>query len=977
MEIISKENLIPIVFITDNNFVMQTSVAITSLIENRGSTQYKIFIIGAKLSENNKKALKNMERNDCIIEIIDGDIKKIKNLHKYNVKGQGHYLSASEAALFKFDLPNLLPKYEKVIYIDGDTIILNNLKDLYNTSLENNYVAAAHDTGKIYFKHKFVLECPEYFNSGVMLLNLNLMRKNNITDKLIETKLNLTDSNLMDQNVLNIVFKNRIKIIDIKYNFLVLNLERAQAKWKIEDINQLFDSKYTDLQDIKNKACIIHFSSKDKPWKYSNVTYSEYWYKYYLKSPFGTEKLNRKILPKVSVIIPIYNSEKYLTKCLDSIISQSLEDIEIICIDDCSTDSSLKILKNYEQKDRRIKIIANTKNMKQGGARNKGLEFASAPYVMFVDADDYLTLDAIESFYTTIINNDSDIVISHVENFLEDTANDDILTKLTSYYEQHRKNNGKYNVESVLEYRTGPVAKLFKKDILDKNNIKFPENLIQEDEAFHWAYFSRISSLYFLEKAYYYRRVHSCSTMVQRENNNIGILDMIKILDIIYSDLKRNKLFKKYKNDYLNYYYSHKQRILSKITDKKLAKKVKKRFNKLENKIFYTPVEKIFSIKNNHKKTHKIISILGLKIKIKRNCLEKIFSVKNDDIRKVITILGLKFKFKSQKLVVRKQQEEMRNSINYLIEQNKKFDNQFNRLYNQIKIKNENKVLNFKTIQNLTNLIRNNINILPNDIDLIVGIPRSGIIPAYLIGLFMNKNICSINEFINNLIPQKGERPISVLDKDKNEKIKVLIVDDSIYSGNALKKTKEQLLSINTNKYDIKYCAIYTKGEVKDKVDYYFEIVSPPRMFQWNYLNHSNAKSCCYDIDGVLCVDPTPEQNDDGEKYIDFILNAKPLFIPSYEINSLVTSRLEKYRSQTEEWLRKHNVKYRNLYMLNLESAEERRRLGCHAKFKAEIFQKKEDCLYFIESEREQAKKIAELTGKQVICVTTDEYFGG
>ena len=129
----------------------------------------------------------------------------------------------------------------------------------------------------------------------------------------------------MDQNVLNIVFKNRIKIIDIKYNLLLLNLERAQGKWKIEDINQLFNSSYTDFEDIKNKASVIHFSSKDKPWKYSDVTFADIWHSYYKKSPFGYKEL--KYLPKISIIIPVYNAENYLRECLDSVINQTLKEI--------------------------------------------------------------------------------------------------------------------------------------------------------------------------------------------------------------------------------------------------------------------------------------------------------------------------------------------------------------------------------------------------------------------------------------------------------------------------------------------------------------------------------------------------------------------------------------------------------------------------------------------------------------------------
>ena len=157
-------------------------------------------------------------------------------------------------------------------------------------------------------------------------------------------------------------------------------------------------------------------------------------------------------------------------------------------------------------------------------------------------------------------------------------------------------------------------------------------------------------------------------------------------------------------------------------------------------------------------------------------------------------------------------------------------------------------------------------------------------------------------------------------------------------------------------------------------IDYFFEEVESPRMFQWNYLNHVISEKCCFDIDGVLCVDPTNEENDDGEKYINFIKNAKPLFIPQYKIYSLVTSRLEKYRDVTEEWLKKNGVKYENLYMLNCATAEERRQKNLHAKFKAEIY-KKSDAICFIESEPRQAKEIFELTGKQVICTQTDEIF--
>ena len=283
------------------------------------------------------------------------------------------------------------------------------------------------------------------------------------------------------------------------------------------------------------------------------------------------------------------------------------------------------------------------------------------------------------------------------------------------------------------------------------------------------------------------------------------------------------------------------------------------------------------------------------------------------------------------------------------------------------------KEITFKTFQSLATCIRKNIYKLPADIDLIVGIERSGIIPAYILALFLNKNVCSLNEFINDIAPLKGQRKLN--EENNNKYKKILIVDDSVNFGNALNKTKELLAVKDNTDCKFEYLAIYAAEESKDLVDYYFEIAEQPRLFQWNYLNHDIASRCCFDMDGVLCVDPTDEENDDGEKYINFIKNAKPLFIPKYEINAIVTSRLEKYRKLTEEWLKNNNVKYKRLYMLNLETAEERRKQNCHASFKASIYKRLNDTVCFIESDSKQAQDIVSISKKQCICVSTDEYF--
>lgn len=286
--------------------------------------------------------------------------------------------------------------------------------------------------------------------------------------------------------------------------------------------------------------------------------------------------------------------------------------------------------------------------------------------------------------------------------------------------------------------------------------------------------------------------------------------------------------------------------------------------------------------------------------------------------------------------------------------------------------------INYHSISDLTKCIKKNIHILPDNIDLVVGNPRSGMIPAYSIALFLNTQACSLTSLLTPPIGTwewgHGERHIP---RKNNEKKHILVVDDSVNTGTALNKIKEKLSHIDLSNYEIEFLAIYATEKSKHLVDYHFEIVEQPRLFEWNCINHSFTTSACFDMDGVLCVDPTHEQNDDGEKYIDFMKNAKPLYIPTYEIHSIVTSRLEKYRPQTEEWLKTHDIKYKHLYMLDLPTAELRRKLNCHGKFKAKIFSQLMDCSHFIESNRAQAIEIAKISRKQCICVETGECFGG
>jgi uncharacterized HAD superfamily protein len=145
-----------------------------------------------------------------------------------------------------------------------------------------------------------------------------------------------------------------------------------------------------------------------------------------------------------------------------------------------------------------------------------------------------------------------------------------------------------------------------------------------------------------------------------------------------------------------------------------------------------------------------------------------------------------------------------------------------------------------------------------------------------------------------------------------------------------------------------------------------------PRYFQWNILNHTSLEKACFDIDGVLCADPNEEQNDDGPIYRDFVLNAPPLFIPGSKIGTIVTSRLEKYRPETEQWLAANKIKYDKLVMLDLPNKEARMKANSHATHKANTY-KSAGYILFVESALYQALEINRITKKPVLCTENFE----
>ena len=224
--------------------------------------------------------------------------------------------------------------------------------------------------------------------------------------------------------------------------------------------------------------------------------------------------------PKVSVIIPVYNVEKYLRECLDSVLNQTLTDIEIICINDGSTDNSLQILEEYAAKDKRF-IVISQENQGQSIARNRGIDIANGDYIFFLDSDDYLNNNILERLYATAIDTSTDYVMSKAKAFADvqeisclkfaKKMNEKYLNfEIYDTYKITKENFGHF----IDNYPCVVWGNLYKKSFINDNNLRFINmNIKREDEGWFLKATSLCPSISMINNIGVMYRIRHKSTM--------------------------------------------------------------------------------------------------------------------------------------------------------------------------------------------------------------------------------------------------------------------------------------------------------------------------------------------------------------------------------------------------------------------------------------------------------------------------------
>lgn len=213
----------------------------------------------------------------------------------------------------------------------------------------------------------------------------------------------------------------------------------------------------------------------------------------------------------ISVIIPIYNVDKYIKNTIESLINQTFKDIEIILIDDNSTDSTLEICNMYSRLDSRIKVLKQLTNKGAAKARNRGLKIAKGKYIYFMDSDDYIDLEMLENLFIQAENEDVDLVICgyNFETIRYKNNNMKVISRFPKNFKNKKYNNKEELLEDYIKLWDSAMLyniwnKLYKREVLIKNNIKFKNMLIGEDIEFNKSYIDVCDKVYVDENCYYH-----------------------------------------------------------------------------------------------------------------------------------------------------------------------------------------------------------------------------------------------------------------------------------------------------------------------------------------------------------------------------------------------------------------------------------------------------------------------------------------
>lgn len=328
----------------------------------------------------------------------------------------------------------------------------------------------------------------------------------------------------------------------------------------------------------------------------------------------------------ITLILPVYNVEEYLPQCLESLINQTYKELEIICVNDASTDNSLKVLKDYASKDSRIKIIDLEENQGQGVARNMGLNIATGEYISFVDPDDWCSIDMFEKMLAKATETDADLVECSATIYNEEEHTSTEMQYLFGIdFDKPYNWKDLSNKELLFTNKPAPWGKLCKASVIKENEIRFGESRFAEDAYFSIKMRFLSKKIIHLNKHYYYYRIRNSSTLT-----NLNSYNLTNQVELVYKTkkfLEENGFFTGLESSFDKLHIKQLTKAYENL-DEKYRNEFKKQIKEKLGPSFYSLFEK----------------------KIKQNYFKQIFAVGNKSYGtsryKILTIFGKDFRIK-------------------------------------------------------------------------------------------------------------------------------------------------------------------------------------------------------------------------------------------------------------------------------------------------------------------------------------------
>ena len=510
---------------------------------------YNFINIGLQFASSQYFAI--VDSNDLINNNIFENLYKLTENGYFDVIRTNNYLICEKKIVDKYTILKFL--YNKIFYLYK---IPNNFK-IYSfiwkgifkkKILIDNKIQLIKTTGKtykdifIFFQQLFKL-LNELYNYKYFVYYKQIYNNFSLSNKKYNKLYNVNKDfyeigKFFKKNFIkNDLYFNKTMISIFMKNLNTVNNKKIYIKSLYKEIYEILKTKaflYYNLNEIENKFLKILY-------KYGKEIFSDI---------YINMNLIDKNYPKISIIMPIYNSENFIKESLNSLINQTFKNFELICVNDGSTDNTLNILREYEKKDERIKII-NQDNMGAGIARNVGMKNAKGDYLMFLDSDDIFEQKMLEELFITFITNNVDIVICNSINF---NSENKLFTK--NYLISNKKINKTFSSFDIKKdffnlFIWWPWDKIFKKKFIENLGINF-QNLKSTNDLFFIASSVIIAkNISFIDKIFINHRVGNKNSI---ENSRYKTWEnFYYALKSLKKFLKEKNLYKRFKQDFINY----------------------------------------------------------------------------------------------------------------------------------------------------------------------------------------------------------------------------------------------------------------------------------------------------------------------------------------------------------------------------------------------------------------------------------------